>query len=152
MSRKNAVITARADDRTQKDIICGIAEAAFAADTDVVVFSNINNHWIRDEFLNFENVIYDFFDPSGFDGVIVTAEVFLDISILSPVYERVRKSGIPAVVISGDIEGFQSVYSDDVIDMERLCEHLITVHKFRDIDILTGPKDNIFFLQTARGL
>ncbi len=118
----------------------------------MVVFSNIYNHWIREEFLNFENVIYDFFDPSGFDGVIVTAEVFLDISILSPVYERVRKSGIPAVVISGDIEGFQSVYSDDVIDMERLCEHLITVHKFRDIDILTGPKDNIFFLQTARGL
>ena len=46
--KKIAVITARADDRTQKDIICGIAEAAFAADTDVVVFSNIYNHRIRD--------------------------------------------------------------------------------------------------------
>lgn len=80
---KIAVITARADDHTQKDIICGIAEAAFAADTDVVVFSNIYNHRIRDEFLNFENVIYDFFDPSGFDGVIVTAEAFLDISIIT---------------------------------------------------------------------
>lgn len=152
MSRKKiAVITARADDRTQKDIICGIAEAAFAADADVAVFSNIYNHWIRDEFLNFENVIYDFFDPSGFDGVIVTAEAFLDISMLSPVYERVRKSGIPAVVIGGDIEGFQSVYSDDGNDMERLCEHLITVHKFRDIDILTGPKDNIFSYRRLEG-
>ena len=49
---KIAVITARADDRTQKDIICGIAEEAFAADTDMVVFSNIYNHWIRGEFLN----------------------------------------------------------------------------------------------------
>lgn len=77
---KIAVITARADDRTQKDIICGIAEEAFAADTDMVVFSNIYNHWIRGEFLNFENVIYDFFDPSGFGGVIVTAEAFPDIS------------------------------------------------------------------------
>ena len=146
-----AVITARADDRTQKDIICGIAEAAFATDTDVVVFSNIYNHWIRDEFLNFENVIYDFFDPSGFDGAIVTAEAFLDISMLSPVYERVRRSGIPAVAIGRDIEGFQSVYSDDVIDMERLCEHLITVHKFSDIDILTGPKDNIFSYRRLEG-
>ena len=80
VKKKIAVLTARANDRTQKDIICGIAEAAFAADTDVVVFSNIYNHWIRDEFLNFENVIYDFCDPSGFDGVIVTAEAFLDIS------------------------------------------------------------------------
>ena len=85
---KIAVITARADDRTQKDIICGIAEAAFAAYTDVVVFSNIYNHWIRDEFLNFENVIYDFFDPSGFDGVIVTAEAFLDISPPQNLAER----------------------------------------------------------------
>ena len=85
-----AVITARADDRTQKDIICGIAEAAFATDTDVVVFSNIYNHWIRDEFLNFENVIYDFFDPSGFDGVIVTAEAFLDISTMS-LAEEIRQ-------------------------------------------------------------
>ena len=50
----------------------------------MVVFSNIYNHWIRDEFLNFENVIYDFFDPSGFDGVIVTAEAFLDISTTKP--------------------------------------------------------------------
>ena len=85
---KIAVITARADDRTQKDIICGIAEAAFAAYTDVVVFSNIYNHWIRDEFLNVENVIYDFFDPSGFDGVIVTAEAFLDISPPQNLSER----------------------------------------------------------------
>ena len=84
VKKKIAVITARADDRTQKDIICGIAEAAFAADTDVVMFSNIYNHRIRDEFLNFENVIYDFFDPSGFDGVIVTAEAFLDISTTKP--------------------------------------------------------------------
>ena len=36
----------------QKDIICGIAEEAFAADTDMVVFSNIYNHWIRGEFLH----------------------------------------------------------------------------------------------------
>ena len=49
----------------------------------MVVFSSIYNHRIRNEFLNFENVIYDFFGPSGFDGVIVTAEAFLDISIIT---------------------------------------------------------------------
>ena len=48
----------------------------------MVVFSNIYNHWIRDEFLHFENVIYDFFDPRGFDGVVVTAEASPDISII----------------------------------------------------------------------
>ena len=38
----------------------------------------------------FENVIYDFFDPSGFDGVIVTAETFLDISTMS-LAEEIRQ-------------------------------------------------------------
>ena len=55
--KRIAVITARADDRTQKDIICGIAEAALAVNTDVAVFSNIYNHWIKDKLLNFENII-----------------------------------------------------------------------------------------------
>ena len=39
--KRIAVITARADDRTQKDIICGIAEAALAVNTDVAVFTII---------------------------------------------------------------------------------------------------------------
>lgn len=89
MSRKRiAVITARADDNTQMDIICGIAEAAFAENTDVAVFTNIHNHWIKDEFLNFENIIYDFFDPKEFNGVIVTAEAFMELSMLSAIIEK----------------------------------------------------------------
>ena len=61
--RKIAVITARADDSEQRTILTGITETAFALDTDVVVFSNIYNHWISDELLNYENHIYDFFQP-----------------------------------------------------------------------------------------
>ncbi len=142
MSKKKiAVITARADDHTQMDIICGIAEAAFFADTNVVVFTNIHNHWIKDEFLNFENIIYDFFDPKEFDGVIVTAEAFMDLSMFSSLYERVREAEIPAVVTNGEIDGFKSIYCNDERNMEELCEHLITVHNITDIDILTGPKE-----------
>lgn len=152
MSRKKiAVITARADDRVQKDILCGIAEAAFAANTDVAVFSNIYNHWVKDEFLNFENVIYDFFEPTEFDGVIITAEAFMDFSVLSGLFDGIRNSKIPAAVIGGEIDGFQSIYFDDEDDMERICEHLITAHKFKDIDILTGPQYNILSLRRVSG-
>ncbi len=142
--KKLAVITARADDRSQKDIICGIAEAALAADCDVVVVTNIYNHWVADELLTFENVIYSFFDPTGFDGVIITAEAFMDLSSLSEAVEKIRKAKIPAVVINGKIEGFKDIYCDDVGDMEQICEHLITAHDVTDIDILTGFKDSIF--------
>ena len=58
LRKKIAVITARADDRIQKDILLGIAEAAFSENVDVVVFSNIHNHWIKDNVLNFEYMIF----------------------------------------------------------------------------------------------
>ncbi len=152
MPRKTlAVLTARADDRVQKDIICGIAEAAFAADTDVVVFTNIYNHWSEDKTLTFENVIYDYFDPTGFDGAIITAEAFMEISVLSGAVEKIKEANLPTVVTGGEIDGFRSLYCDDIGDIERICDHLISVHGFTDIDILTGQEDNPFSHRRLEG-
>lgn len=143
MSRKRiAIITARADAPEQKELLSSIAEAAFAADRDVVVYSNIYYHWIEDEQLNFENIIYALFEPSHFDGAIITAEAFRDISILDSTVEKLKKEKLPTVVIGGKLDGFASVFSDDENDMERIAEHLIAVHGFTDIAILTGFEDN----------
>lgn len=71
--KRIAVITARADAGEQKEILLGISGAAMSAGADTVVFSNIYNHWVRDDMLNFENIIYALFDPGLFDGVIITA-------------------------------------------------------------------------------
>ena len=142
MERKPiAVITGRADDIEQKLIISGIAGAAFALDTDVALFSNVYNHWITDELLNFENCVFSHFAPEHYSGVIVTAEAFMDITILSGLFEKVRSSGIPAVMICGTEPGFITVDTDDEADMELLAEHLITVHGLRDFHILTGRRE-----------
>ncbi len=140
--RRLAVITARAASREQKDIICGISYAALAADTDVVVFSNIYNYPNNDEALNFENIIYDFFDPNDFDGVIITAEAFMELSIIEAVIKKIRASHIPSVVVGDRIEGFECLNFDDGKDMFNICEHLIVNHGLKDIDILTGFKDS----------
>ena len=142
MRRRIAVITARADASEQRDILYGISEAAFRKDTDVAVYSNIYNHWQDDDLLNYENIIYSLFEPDLFDGVIVTAEAFRDITIINDTIDKIRAAKIPAIVIDGEIDGFKSVYSDDETDLEKMTEHLITVHGFTDIDILTGNRDN----------
>ncbi len=143
MIRKRiAVLTARVDDAEQKEVVCGIAEAAFTADTDVVVYSNIYNHWVEDKQLNFENIIYSLFEPKYFDGVIIIAEAFRDLSVLSEAVGKLKKVKLPAVVIGGELDGFDSVYSDDEADMESIAEHLITVHGYTDIDILTGTESD----------
>ena len=49
MSRKRiAVITARADDGEQGEILLGITVASMSLGVDTAVFSNIYNHWITD--------------------------------------------------------------------------------------------------------
>lgn len=140
--RRIAVITARADDNEQKTILTGIAQAALSLDADVTVFTNIYNHWVIDDVLNFENIIYDLVSPEIFDGIIITAEAFMDLSVLDDLISKIKKSRIPAVVIGGEIKGFKSIYSDDKSDMEQIAEHLITVHGFTDMHIITGGKDN----------
>lgn len=137
--RRIAVITARADADEQKEIICGIAEAAFYANADTVVFSNIHNHMVKDEILNYENIIYSLFEPDDFDGAIITAEAFLDISIINDVVIKLKKSKTPVVVIDGEIQGFESIYSNDESDMEVIVNHLFS-HDLKRIDILTGTK------------
>ncbi len=152
MPRKRiAVITARADDAEQKEIVCGAAEAAFSADADTVVFSNIYNHWSDDEQLNYENIIYSFFEPRFFDGIVITAEAFRDISVLDEAAEKIRKAKLPAVVIGRELDGAVSIYSDDEADTERIAEHLITVHGYTDIDILTGAKGDVTAEKRAEG-
>ncbi len=140
--RRIAVITARADAQEQKEILGGIAEAAFAANTDVAVYSNIYNHWLTDEQITFENIIYQLFEPHHFHGAIITAEAFMDIHILDTVIQKLRKEKLPTVVIGKSIKGFDSIFSDDAKDTEALTDHLLSVHHFTDIDFLTGPKDN----------
>ncbi|MBR4112013.1 MAG: substrate-binding domain-containing protein [Ruminiclostridium sp.] len=140
MPRKRiAVITARADDAEQKEVLYGIAEAALYADADTVIYSNIYNHWVEDTILNYENIIYSLFEPRHFDGAIITYEAFRDISILDSVVEKLKKAKLPTVIIGGELEDFASVYSDDEADMELMTEHLIS-HGFTDIDVLTGFK------------
>ena len=152
MARKRiAVITARADAHEQKEILKGIAEAAFAMDADVFVYSNIYNHWLSDGQLNFENIIYTLFDPCIFHGAIITAEAFMDISILDEVIKKLRKAKLPTVIIGEDKKGFNCVFSDDAKDLEALTEHLLTTHHFTDIDLLTGPKDNPVSIQRIIG-
>lgn len=140
--KRIAVITAKADDSEQKAILDGITDAAISLNCDVAVFTNIYNHWIIDKFLNFENIIYDFFAPELFDGVIVTGEAYRDLSMLDSVIKKIRGSGIPAVAVGMEIEGFLSVKTDDAADMEHIVDHIVGVHGFRDIDILTGRKDD----------
>ena len=152
MARKKiAVISARADDATQQELLRGIAEAAFASDVNVAVYSNIYNHWTDDALLGQENSIYSMFDPRQYDGVIINCEPFRDLSIIHSVLEGIRQTGVPTIALDGKIDGLPSLYCDDEADLEMLTSHLIVKHGLTRIDILTGREDDPIAQQRLRG-
>lgn len=143
MARKKlAVITARADDAEQKEVLRGIAQAAFAADVDVVVYSNLYNHWSEDPQLTFENIIYSLFEPEWFAGAILMPEPLMNPAVLDGVVEKLNKAKLPAMVIGGELGGFPCIQSEDDADLERITEHLITVHGLSHFDVLTGRRND----------
>ena len=150
-SRRIALITARADDGEQRDIIYGAADECRKNGFGLAVFSDLYNYWTDDPLLSFENVIYSFFDPSQFEGVIITFEAFRDIGILDSLVKKVRRAKLPAAVIGGKIKGFASIFSDDGADLEYMTEHLVICHGLKHIDILTGPKGDPASEERAAG-
>ncbi len=152
MNRKRiAVITARADESEQSSTLQGIAAAVLSADMDMVVFSNRYNYWDEDIILTYENIIYAFFSPEQFDAVILMTEPFMNLEIIEGVIAGIRAAGIPVVVIGDKDAGLPVVESDDDMDMARITEHLITVHGFREFDILAGPRDNPIAQKRVKG-
>lgn len=140
--RKLAVITARADDAEQKEVLRGIAQAAFAENVDVVVYSNLYNHWSEDPQLTFENIIYSLFEPDWFVGAILMPEPLMNPAVLDGVVEKLNKAKLPAVVIGGELGDFPCIQSEDDADLERITEHLITVHGLSHFDVLTGRRND----------
>lgn len=140
MKRKLAIITARADDCEQSTTIQAITSTAMAGNIDVIVFTNLYNYHTDDKQLLFENNIYDLFDPSMFDAVILMTEPFADISVISGCIEKLKASNVPAVVIGNECGEFPIIKADDAADMENLTEHLITVHGLKTFDVLTGQE------------
>ena len=149
--KKIAVITARADDAEQRSVLLGVAKAAFALGADVNVFTNIYNFWADDNLMTFENVIYDFFNPFDYDGVIITPEPFKNQSIPAEIINKIRASKVPTVSIDHELPGAESIFYDDKTDIEQVAGHLISVHKFTNIDMITGPKDSPTSLRRVNG-
>ncbi len=142
------VITTRADEPEQKQMLQGIIEQAQLLQIDIAVFSNLYDSMAEENF-HYENKIYDLILSRSIDGLILVAESVLEPQLQQDIMQKIRRrQEIPTVVTSALRDGFYGFRSDDVfntddvLDMERTTEHLIHVHHFTDIDMLTGYENN----------
>ncbi len=138
------VIAASAADIEQREILSGAIGQAQKMDIDIAVISNIYNPTESTEVLRTENEIYDLILSDEFDGFILISEAIINPDAQPKVIEALEhRAGAPVLVVGTPTPGlmmpdFHFINTSDENDIEDITDHLIDVHGFEDIHILTG--------------
>ncbi len=140
------VIAATAADTEQREVLNGIIEKAHSMNIDIAVMSNIYNPLETAELLKTENIIYRLIRSDEFDGLILVSEAILNIDVQKVIISELSQKDVPIVAVGTEVEGFtlpsfHYVNTSDENDIEDVCDHLIDVHGFTDIHILSGDHD-----------
>lgn len=135
------IITSRASESEQRDMLGGILAQAEKLNIYPVVISNIFNFSEYFADVDVENKIYELMESERLDGLIYMEELVLESKLRNSLLNRIRKLNIP-VVVTGESGGeFPSVNSDVRRDFRNIARHLTEVHGFTEIDVLTGYKE-----------
>ena len=108
---------------------------------DTAIFSNIycfDKYYAGTEV---ENKIYDLITSERLKGLILTAESILNPDLQQYIYQRIVKRNVPFVVTGAELEGMVCINNDVTTDFEDITRHLVEVHHFTEIDVLTGWKE-----------
>ena len=140
------VVAAQVSDIEQREILSGAIEKAQSMNIDLAVISNIYNPIDTADVLKTENKIYELIRSDELDGIILISEAILNLDVQQLIISELSKKDIPTIVIGAELEGFtlphfHYVNTSDEDDIEDICGHLIDIHGFKDIHILTGQEN-----------
>ncbi|MDO5559850.1 MAG: substrate-binding domain-containing protein [Oscillospiraceae bacterium] len=137
-----AVITARPFACEQIQLLDGIISQGLKMNTDIVIISNIYNASEYNDFIKLENNIYSLISSEKPEGFLITGDAFMNKSLLEQIFSYLDEHDIPVVCSGSTITRYPSIDSCTESDFEQITDHLINIHHFSEIDILTGP-DNL---------
>jgi len=133
------VITASAAKSEQRQILEGITAQAQRLGAATAIFSNIYNSSEYYANIEIENRIYDLILSRKLDGLILTDESFLNPDVHNDIFSLLkRRADIPIIITGAEYDNYQCINNDVGADISDITEHLVTVHGFTDIDLLTG--------------
>lgn len=151
------VIAAEVNSIEQREIMKGIIHEAQALGKRTIVFSNLYNPYETDESLILENSIYELMYSPMLSGLVLIAESFTNPALQKKVRDMISKrQDIPIVIIGIFIPSLafpnvRFINASDSEDIMEITNHLINVHHFTKIDILTGMEGNEASEQRVQG-
>ncbi|MCR5122667.1 MAG: substrate-binding domain-containing protein [Ruminococcus sp.] len=138
-----AIITGISSCYAEKELLHGIIAENRKNGYDTVVFSAIYNIVHEDAYLECEKRIFELVYSQDVSGVILFCESFVDERSRSDIAALLQKLTVPLVGIGSELPEFDCLSyprldTNDVCEIEELTDHLIDVHGFTDILMLTG--------------
>lgn len=142
------VVAAEVNSIEQRQIMQGIIMEAQRLGKQTVVFSNLYNPYEYDHSLELENSVYELIFSQNLCGLVMIAESFTNDTLREKVRRLLeQRQDIPTVIIgiyipALDFPNVRFINASDHSDTEDIANHLIEVHRFTQIDILTGMRGN----------
>ena len=138
-----AVVVAGLDEEYQYNIINGINKFARENEINVSYFAAFGGMLASRRFDIGEYSIYNFIDFKKFDGALIMTNTICDPEVKAIIIEKLRSSGIPAVVLdSSEYPEFYSICIDNDNAMEEMVNHIIQEHGAKVINYISGPLSN----------
>ena len=138
-----AVIISGLDEEYQFHIISGINQYAREHRINISYFAAFGGMVDSKRFDIGEYSIYSLTDFAQFDGALIITNTFGDGKIRGRIMERVRNSGIRAVVFeTKDYPDFHDISIDNYTVMKSLVNHVIREHGAKVLNFVSGPLAN----------
>lgn len=138
-----AVFVAGIDEEYQNNIIVGINEFVRRNNINVSYFAAFGGMIDSKLYDIGEYSIYDVANLEAFDGAILMTNTINDDDAKGRIIERIKKSGIPAVVFDcSDFEEFYNISINNTIAMREMVRHVIQEHGAKVINYISGPMAN----------
>ena len=108
-------------------------------DVNLYIFHSFGNYSKGEKFNRGEYNIYNLPNLDEFDGIIMELTNVSSKEIKEKIIKKVQQSNTPAVAMVEHIPGLYYVGIDNYLAMERLVEHLVTVHNAKTLCYIGGP-------------
>ncbi|MCM1227357.1 MAG: GGDEF domain-containing protein [Clostridium sp.] len=137
-----AVIVAGIDEEYQNTILTGIQDFAESHDVNFSYFIAFGGILKNKRHDNGEFNIYNLINFEKFDGAVLLTNTISSPQITEILTERINKAGIPAACIDNDLSDFYYIGIDNFKAMQEMVEHVVSFHKVKRINYISGPDDN----------
>lgn len=138
-----AVFVAGLDEEYQNNIIVGINEFSRKNNINVSYFAAFGGMIESRLFDIGEYSIYGLANLEKFDGAILMTNTINDNTQKEEISQRIKDSGIPAVVFDCDnVSEFYNISIDNTKAMREMVRHVIKEHGAKTINYISGPMSN----------